>query len=131
MPKPQPLFEPCPTCRGCRLAPDHAIHETLPDHSPKVLRPRRPRAGRAPCPGCSGIGYLKSDITRDFVVDLATEHDAALAVLRAFVDLYDARSDDAFCYFDDADLRGIYGGSLAVLARDETTPKKPARNAAR
>ena len=75
--------------------------------SPKRARPRRPRAGRGPCPACSGIGYLPSQLTRDFVEDLAAELEAALGVLRELVELY---------YVHD---QGEAGGSMSAGAHLE------------
>jgi hypothetical protein len=117
--KPEPLYEACKACRGTRLAPpDHLLHESLPDHSPKVLRPRRPRAGRGPCPACSGIGYLAIELTRDFVADLAAEHEAALEVLREFVALFYAHDEGDVGYISDGDMLTLCLRSEAILARD-------------
>ncbi len=130
MPAKQPLYEACKTCQGTRLAPpDHAIHESLPDQSPKVRR--RHRAGRVPCPGCSGIGYVLSEITRELVVDQAKEFDAALRVLKTFVDLCNGSYlEDGPSYLSDGALLDICMRSEAILARDlKVPPKTTARRA--
>ena len=127
--KPSPLYEPCKTCHGSRLAPpDHAIHESLPEGSPKVAR--RHRAGRVPCPGCQGVGFLPTTLTWDQLRDQAAELDAALKVLADFVELcHDSVSGEGVNYLADGALVNLCVRSVEILRRDDEVPKTPARRA--
>ena len=88
-----PLYARCTSCVGSgEAAPDEGIHESLPEHSPRV-RPKQ-RAIRV-CPNCSGRGFTQTPITDKFVKDLIEEHNDALEVMQELVDRF------AVAYLDD------------------------------
>jgi hypothetical protein len=114
----EPLFRACPTCQGTRLAPpDDAIHQSLPEHSTKVVRPARP--GRTPCPGCSGLGYLPAHMNVEFLLDRSRRLEQALELLRDFISLCeDSDEVDGASYLSDGLLMGMYVRAQRVVDRD-------------
>lgn len=117
------LYERCAECRGLGEAlPDEGIQQVLPDHSPKV----RPRRRKIPvlCPGCQGAGFIVSTLTRDFVRDLPSEHEAALGVMRDFVDLCNSAAPDGPSYLSDGALLSLCLRSEELLEREERVRRR-------
>jgi hypothetical protein len=108
--EPKQLFEQCNHCLGSgHDRPDSAIHESLPEHMPKV---RRARKVTPICPVCLGRGYRKIPLTAQGIAELVAEHVVALEVAREFVDLCESGETS---YLSDGALHGIYGRLTQLL----------------
>jgi hypothetical protein len=124
--EPKALYERCGHCLGSgHDRPDNAIHESLPEHSPKVRRTRRVQPI---CPACLGRGFAKTPLTDQFVAELVEEHRTALEVAREFTDLCESGETS---YMSDGALHGIYARLTQLLDAAERAGRLPGETSAR